>query len=324
MNKFPRFICKQIGRLLLEQRLFKTDSPPFLPFYHVVNNQKLSYILNYPYRNTTQFENELDYYLKYFKPVSLEYLVENPAPNKKVFHLSFDDGLRECADVIVPILLKKGIPATFFVNSGFADNQALFHRYKASLILSELNAKPNPKAELFLKENGLNQRNILQISLAKVEILDKTANILEIDFNEFLKTKTPYLTTIQIKKLKEQGFSIGAHSESHPEFWEISEKEQFSEIKKSVDWVIENFNPSIRTFSFPYTDSGVSRNLIQQLKSEKICDLTFGTAGLKYDVCKSHLQRYPAEQAGNFKQNLKSEWVYFKLRDTIGNATVKH
>ncbi|NQU55307.1 MAG: polysaccharide deacetylase family protein [Bacteroidetes bacterium] len=324
MNKIPRFVSKQIGRLLSEQTLFKTISPIFLPFYHVVSNQKLPYRLNYPYQNSIQFEKELDYYLKHFKAVPLEYLIENPHSNKKVFHISFDDGLRECADVIAPILLKKGIPATFFVNSGFTDNRVLFHRYKASLILSELMTEPNSKAELLLKNNGLNRENILQADITKVDVLDETADILGINFNEFLKNKNPYLTSKQISKLKEQGFTIGAHSENHPEFWQISEEEQLSEIKQSMTWVVEKFNPTIKTFSFPFTDSGVSLNLLQKLKSQNICDLTFGTAGLKYDECETHFQRYPAEQKGDFKLNLKTEWVYYLLRKTIGKATVKH
>ena len=324
MRKFPRFISKQISRLIPENVLFKTNSPVFLPFYHVVSDIKTPYILNYPYRNSSEFEKELDYYLKYFKPVSLDYLLENPLSKENVFHLSFDDGLKQSADLIAPVLLKKGIPATFFVNSGFVDNQALFHRYKASFILSELKANPNTNAELFLKNNGLNQQNILQTDISKVDVLNKTANILNISFREFLETENPYLTTEQIFKLKEQGFSIGAHSENHPEFWGISEEEQLNEIKQSMNWVTEKFNPAIKSFAFPFTDSGVSLNLLRKLKAGNICDLTFGTAGLKYDECEKHFQRYPAEQPGNFKVNLKSEFVYFKLRKSIGKATVIH
>jgi len=324
MNKFPRFISKQIGRLLPGKILFNSKTPPFLPFYHVASNKNLPYILNYPFRNLNQFEKELDYFLKYFEPVSIEYLVENPQPEKKIFHLSFDDGLKECADSIAPLLLKKGIPATFYVNSGFADNKALFHRYKASLILSELKSNLNSDAEILLKKGGLNRQNILQLNISQIEILDKVAEILEINFNDFLIKEKPYLSIEQIKNIQEQGFSIGAHSENHPEFWRISEEEQFSEIRQSINWVVKNFNPPIKIFAFPFTDTGVSLSLLQKLNSENICKLTFGTAGLKYDECKTHLQRYPAEQMGNFKLNLKSEWVYFKLRQIIGKSTVIH
>ncbi len=324
MRKFPRFISKQIARFSPEQLLYKSNTPVFLPFYHTVSDKKLPYILNYPYPNSAQFESELDYYLKYFKPVSLKYILENPTLKEKVFHLSFDDGLRECFDLVAPILLKKGIPATFFVNSGFSDNKDLFHRYKASLILSELNKTQNREAENYLNKNGLNRNSILQSSISEVEILNRTATILQLDFSDFLNDKKPYLTVEQISEIQKMGFSIGAHSENHPEFYKIDEKEQLNEIKQSISWVVKNFNPEIKTFAFPFTDDGVSLNLLQQIKTENICDLTFGTAGLKYDKCTTHFQRYPAEQNGNFKLNLKAEWVYFKLRNAIGKATVTH
>ena len=113
MRKLPRFISKQMGRFVPEKMLFKTATPVFLPFYHTVSDKKLPHILNYPYRNLSQFEAELDYYLKYFKPVELSYLLEKPRQPQNIFHLSFDDGLKECAGVIAPVLLRKGVPATF-------------------------------------------------------------------------------------------------------------------------------------------------------------------------------------------------------------------
>jgi hypothetical protein len=60
------------------------------------------------------------------------------------------------------------------------------------------------------------------------------------------------------------------------------------------------------------------------LKDEKICDVTFGTAGIKFDELDFHFQRYPVEKKGDFILNLKEEFVYFALRKIIGKATVKH
>lgn len=324
MRKFPRFISKQFGRIISEQTLFRNSAPVFMPFYHVVSNEQLPHILNYNFRNTFQFEKELDYYLKYFKPVSLEELIKNPVPNEKVFHLSFDDGLKECAEIISPILLKKGIPATFFVNTGFVDNKLLFHKYKASLILGQLLKDSNKEAEKILVENNLSGNRILKAEISQISALDEVAKILGIDFNEFLKSQKPYLTTEQILILKNQGFTIGAHSYNHPEFWKISEVEQIEQVRKSMEWINKNINPSMKTFAFPFTDFGIPVSVLETIKNENICDITFGTAGLKFDNFESHFQRYPIEMPGDFVQNLKSEWIYFYFRKWIGKATVKH
>ena len=324
MNEFPRFVSKQIGKLISVQSLLKLNTPVFQPFYHVVSNEKLPHILNYKYRNTEQFEKELDFYLKYFKPVSLAELVSYKKWDERIFHLSFDDGLKECAEIITPILLKKGVPATFFVNPGFVDNQQLFHKYKASLILNRLYETSNQKVEHYLKEQNLQGKEILKASILQVNILDEAAAVLGINFKDFLEKQKPYLTTEQIFELKRQGFSIGAHSFNHPEFWKITEEEQLVEVKKSMDWLVEKVNPEIRAFSFPFTDSGVSLKVLKSLKSDNICDVTFGTAGIKYDQFGNHFQRYPVEQPGDFRQNLKAELVYLALRKLIGKATVKH
>jgi peptidoglycan/xylan/chitin deacetylase (PgdA/CDA1 family) len=324
MKEFPRNFSYQLGRWISIQSLLKLTTPVFQPFYHVVSNEKLPHILNYNYRNTVQFENELDFYLQHFRPVSLNELLSNKNTGEKIFHLSFDDGLKECTEIVAPILLKKGIPATFFVNPGFIDNQQLFHKYKASLILKKLKESSEMDAEQILKEQNLQGEQILKATIFQEKILDKVALLLGINFDDFLAKQKPYLTTEQLLKLKEQGFSIGAHSFSHPEFWKISEEEQLDEVKRSMNWLVEKINPEIKAFSFPFTDSGVSLKVLKTLKKENICDVTFGTAGIKYDELDHHQQRYPVEKEGDFLLNLKAELVYFVLRKQIGKATVKH
>lgn len=324
MNKFPRLVSKQFGKLVSFNSLLKINTPVFQPFYHVVSNEKLPHILNYNYRTVKQFEKELDFYLQHFKPVSLNELISNEFTDEKVFHLSFDDGLKESAEIIAPILLKKGIPATFFVNPGFVDNKRLFHKYKASLILNHLKVSSNFQVEKILNTQDLNGEKILKISILQEKVIDEVAVFLEINFSEFLAKQKPYLTTLQILNLQSQGFSIGAHSINHPEFWKISEQEQIKEIRESMNWLTETVKPPIKAFSFPFTDSGVSLKILNSLKTEKICDITFGTAGIKWDELQHHFQRYPVEQPGDFLQNLKAELVYFALRKQIGKATVKH
>jgi peptidoglycan/xylan/chitin deacetylase (PgdA/CDA1 family) len=323
MKNIPRFFSGLIGQLCSSQKLFSLTIPPFMPFYHVVSNEKPEHILNYPYRNTKDFETELDFILKYFEPVDLEYLLNHLQTKKKIFHLSFDDGLKECHEVIAPILKKKGIPATFFVNTGFIDNKALYYKYKASILTNALKHDKNKLNQLLLQFN-IQQESLLKVDFSKETALDKIAEQLGINFSAFLETRTPYLTTNQLVDIKDQGFSIGAHSVNHPEFWLISEEEQYLQIKESMDWIQKNIQPKIKAFAFPYTDWGASAKVLKRIKTENICDITFGTAGVKYDEFDFHFQRYPMEKNGNFVSQLKSEFVYFQLRKWMGKEKVKH
>lgn len=324
MRKLPRNFSKLISPFFSEKWLFEREAPCFLPFYHVVSDEKLKYILNYPYRNVAQFEKELDFYLRYFRPVSLEELKNRKCSGENFFHLSFDDGLRECYGIIAPILLKKGIPATFFVNTAFIDNKELFHKYKASLILNRLKETPHKKALEFLRNFGLTTENMLKVEISQVKILDETAAMLDINFSDFLSRQQPYLTSRQIKSLINDGFTIGAHSHNHPEFWKIVEEAQIDEVKKSIGWLKKKVNPRVKAFSFPFTDDGVPASVLKTIKNEQICDITFGTAGVKNDMFDFHYQRYPVEHPGDFVRNLKGEFIYYKLRKWVGKATVKH
>lgn len=324
MRTWPRSVSKMLSPFFTEKWLFKRKTPLFLPFYHVVSDDYLPHVLNYPYRNVAQFERELDFFLNHFKPVSLKELKEGNFHDKKVFHLSFDDGLRECYEIIAPILLKKGIPATFFINTGFVDNKALFHKYKASLILNGLKEKSNVKAAEFLKGKGLFVENILQADISQNEVLNEAAALMGIDFDNFLTRQKPYLTSGQISEMVQKGFTIGAHSHSHPEFWKISETAQIEEVKVSMAFLEKLAKPAVKSFSFPFTDNGIPASVLKAIKNEKICDITFGTAGLKNDVFDFHFQRYPVELPGDFIRNLKGEFNYFELRKWVGKATVKH
>jgi hypothetical protein len=93
---------------------FKIKNSCFSAFLPCGKQRKTAAHFNYNYRNTVQFEKELDFYLKYFKPVSLDELISKKDSGKKIFHLSFDDGLKECAEIIAPILLKKGNSCNVF------------------------------------------------------------------------------------------------------------------------------------------------------------------------------------------------------------------
>src|SRR5690606_10275111 len=217
MNKIPRSVCKHIAPFLSEEWVMNRPIPCFLPFYHVVSNDELPYILNYNYFDVAQFEKQLDHYLKHFTPANLDDVLSGACTGRRMFHLSFDDGLRQCAEVIAPILLRKGIPATFFINTAFVDNRKLFYRYKASLIHSTMQVKSNPKAERFLESASLGGRQILSVTASQENVLDEAAGMLEISFDEFLTQNEPYVTLVQLKKLASDGFTIGAHSHSHPE-----------------------------------------------------------------------------------------------------------
>ncbi len=286
------------------------EVPILLPYYHLVSDKDHPFHYNYNYPSTKRFRQDLDFLLDHFDPISLEEL-HSGLNLRNTFHLTFDDGLRECYEIIAPILKEKGIPATFFVNPAFVDNHDLFHRYKAA-VLNRFFAKKGVKTEL-------------KKTYADLLSLDQTAEDIGLKWEEYLEEEKPYMSMDQLKKLAKDGFTIGAHSWDHPEFWLLDEERQMDEIRESMEWLIANFNPTIKAFAFPFTDFGVSDAVFEAINRERLCDITFGTAGIKCEKIPDHFQRIQMEQNGalSAKHILREEYLAFKIKKLLGKHYTK-
>ncbi|WP_159517545.1 polysaccharide deacetylase family protein [Sunxiuqinia indica] len=281
------------------------EVPILLPYYHLVSDKDHPFHYNYNFPSTKRFRQDLDFLLDHFDPISLEEL-HTGLNLRNTFHLTFDDGLRECYEIIAPILKEKGIPATFFVNPAFVDNHDLFHRYKAA-VLNRFFAKKGVKTEL-------------KKTYADLLSLDQTAEDIGLKWEEYLDEEKPYMSMEQLKQMAEDGFTIGAHSWDHPEFWLLDDDHQLEEISDSMEWLVANFNPTIKAFAFPFTDFGVSDSVFDTIHRKRICDITFGTAGIKSEKIPNHFQRLPMERNGvlSAKDILREEYLAFKIKKLLG------
>lgn len=306
MNEFKQQLLFELASVV-PLRLLTSGShlPVLLPFYHLVSDDQKPWRRNYDYPGVKKFEEELDFLLAHFKPVALDELLSGRNLSG-CFHLSFDDGLRECAEAVVPVLKRKGVPATFFINPSFVDNRDLFHRYKASEIVALLQ-----------------QRNInlnLQQTYADLESLDGLAAEIGIDWDEWLEKHRPYLSLDQIRQLQADGFSIGSHSMDHPEFDLLDEETQLDEIRESMTWLTRKLNPPVKAFAFPFTDAGVSDTVFKTCRDEHVFDLSFGTAGLKKERQPRHFQRLPMERRmeRSTNQRIKEAYLAYRIKWIMG------
>lgn len=310
-----------------------------LPFYHAVSDEPLPHIKNlYSVRSIDQFKNDLDQISSKYRPVDLFELrdiIKNNRKEERVFHLSFDDGLSQCHDIIAPILKQKGVPATFFLNSAFIDNNDLFYRFKASLLSEALYSPVIQKSALrhlssLLQTPDLNPRflkdSLLSINHNEKDLLDKAAGILNVDFKTFLNKTKPYLSIEQASNLKKQGFTLGAHSIDHPYFYLIDEQEQLRQLKESLNYISGMLQLDYKVFSFPFTDYKVKASFFKKVftPGKPLADMTFGSAGFKKEDYPYHLQRLPMEKRGNSASDIigMETWMY-NAKKLIGKHRIK-
>ena len=305
----------------------KTNLPLLLPTYHTVSNRPLAHIEHlYPIKNTQQFEQDIDFLLKNFTPITIEDIHRHITGESTIiqpsFHLSFDDGMRDCIETIIPILKRKGISASFYINNDFVDNQHLFYRHQISLLIKKVkNNKYESKVESILKNENISkaslEESLLSLKFHHQSIIQQLSNLLEVSFSRFLKEERPYMTLAEIQQLHQDGFHIGAHSVSHPNYQGISQEEQIKETSNSINFIKKHFPSKVTTFAFPYSSIGISKSFFDFLN--KNVDISFGTSGLKLDSINNHLHRFPMEGANFSPQKMiKGEYNAFLLKKLVG------
>jgi peptidoglycan/xylan/chitin deacetylase (PgdA/CDA1 family) len=283
---------------------------PVVVYYHLVSDHEVPHVANlYRFRNVSQFTRDIDVLLRFFRPLALEdfllCLEAKQAMASNSLLLTFDDGLKECYDVISPILKRKGVPATFFLCSAFVDNRDLAYDFKKSLLAGLIKTQRTGTAwEGRVRELlggvgifGINlATELLSVTYAQREVLDGIADVLGCDFSLYLKTARPYLTSAEVVELLKTGHCIGAHSIDHPRYGDIPLGEQLRQTRESIRFVKERFGVRYGTFAFPSSDANVPREFFCEILGKGVADVCFGNHGLMADPIPRNVQRLSMEK----------------------------
>jgi peptidoglycan/xylan/chitin deacetylase (PgdA/CDA1 family) len=296
-----RNIIPFVAGMIHPEWLFRSAKRVIIhPFYHTVSDEYLPHIHPlYSPKKIKEFEKDIDFLSRYFEAIPIDTVrvfTKNPENRtKNAFHLSFDDGLRGVYENVLPLLYRKGIPATIFINSDFTDNRHLFFRHKTGLLIDKLK-KGNISKITQKKIKNRVPAGLRSIRYFEQDLLNEIALLLEVDFQEYLKTNKPYLTTEELKEMQAKGFTIGAHSINHLPFQDLDETEQIRQTIESCSYVKETFRESASYFSFPFSDEGIPDSFFKAVAGK--VDLSFGITGINSRNSGKHLGRIDMEKNG--------------------------
>ncbi len=292
--------------------------------YHIVSDVKLPHVTHYPVLGTAAFEADLLYQKRTFSFVAYDQLAQRrrtgDAIRDNAVILTFDDGFAECATVVAPILRHHGAACVFFVITDLIDNAAVFRESEASLCITAIGKRPVEEVEGIVRELGLGVRLrppptsatsdavrlpleiaglngqthrqlrpllhwLLTIGAADAAPLRQLSRRLDIDPGEYVRTVRPYLTAQQIRQLRSDGFTIGAHSCSHRWLQDLPQAEAEQEIVESCRIVRDLTGQDEVPFAFPYFGGGLDRAWLAQLRQQNdFIGLFFDTDGLREDA----------------------------------------
>ncbi|MBK6912266.1 MAG: polysaccharide deacetylase family protein [Ignavibacteriales bacterium] len=158
--------------------------------------------------------------------------------------ITFDDGDKTLYD-IVPILTSYNLPATFFLNTAYLNNES----YGYQIIKYLLHAEDGMVVPEFLLKNVNNIRNTLN----RIEY----KHFREI-FRNFLKEFQPnldlYINESFIEKLDQSLFHIGLHGHTHERYSMMNEEWQKLDLIKNIE-ILSSYNNYRPFFAIPYGKS---------------------------------------------------------------------
>ncbi len=286
-----RDTIKAIGALLpLRFAIQKVNPRVVAVFYHTICNAPKPHVKHlYPTVTPAEFGSHLDFLIKYFEPISLKEFIENKQElqsGKPKLLISFDDGFREVKTIAAPILRDKQIPATIFVNPSFVGNNNMFYRCKASLIVDKViqlgkTINTPQAAQLAFPQEKISTKKfcnwVMQLEFKQQDLLTELANNFDIDIRQYLTEQHPYLNLGELLELAKQGFTIGAHSLTHPNFASIPLTEQIRQVEDSLSWVNSNIPNQPKAFAFPYSNDGIEASFYKYFMTDhpERCDIFF-------------------------------------------------
>jgi peptidoglycan/xylan/chitin deacetylase (PgdA/CDA1 family) len=329
-NILPALLPLKASRAITGQRLV-------MLIYHTVNDTAPDHIIHlYQPRTLKIFTEDMEFLLKHYEPIDLFRLKEivnnREKPRRNLFFVSFDDGLSEFYFPAAPLLEKMGIPATCFLNTAFVDNRDMFYRYKVSVLIEAIQ-KHKERKEFWQEFHALKEKHdipqgyyrnvLLGLNYCHLPFIEEAAQLVRLDFTDYLKSRQPYMTDEQIRELVRKGFTFGGHGVNHADFNLLTEEEKISQAFQSTKEVAERFGLPYRVFSFPFTDFGIEKSFFNAIYANDQIELSFGTAGLKKDSEYRNLQRIPIEESGlSAERRLKADYFYYLLKGLIGQNVI--
>jgi peptidoglycan/xylan/chitin deacetylase (PgdA/CDA1 family) len=221
------------------------------------------------------FKSALSFLTKHYTPVRLQDILADSdgyrLPHRPVL-VTFDDAYASVARWAAPLCHQFGVPAVFFVNAAFLDNQRLAPDNLICYVRNVMGMeKINAAARAVSGCEALELHSLAEvfgaflpaISLAKREVfLDALRQFSGINESCMAKEAKLYMTGKQLCDLTSFDFEIGNHTYTHTHGRSLTKQDFVSEVDRNKRELEALSGTKVRSFSQPY---GSSKDLTSEL-----------------------------------------------------------
>lgn len=256
------------------------------------------------YLHIDDFRLQLDYFQEHDRVLSKEDFLcclkdRRPTPDGII--LTFDDGLRDHFDYVLPELKQRGLWGIFYISTATYTQRRLLDVHRIHVLLGARGGQalvkdldkmiePHMMSEEAIDEFGdltyqyqnndeaTNQfKRILNYFISyewRTYLLDRLMALYFPD--EASLADDFYMTSSQLKSMHDQGMIIGSHSVSHRVLSKLSLDEQQQEVYASFAFLEDTVGPlANRTFCYPYGGFHTFTTETEQLLDAANCEFSF-------------------------------------------------
>jgi peptidoglycan/xylan/chitin deacetylase (PgdA/CDA1 family) len=209
----------------------------------------------------SEFDGQMRALSRFFTPLPLSEGVERLRSGKLPAHaacVTFDDGYRDNVDVALPILRRHGVPATFFIATGYLNggrmwNDTVVESIRASA-LPELDLKSFGIGVVRLSTPELRRKAIggILAALKHLRSEERAAKVAEIE--ALSGNPLPddlMMRDDDVRSLRASGMEIGAHTETHPILTRLSSADARREINEGREYLTAILSEPVSLFAYP-------------------------------------------------------------------------
>jgi peptidoglycan/xylan/chitin deacetylase (PgdA/CDA1 family) len=209
-----------------------------------------------------EFEQTIDYVQKQFEILPLNEAVERLRSERlprRAACITFDDGYPDWETGVVPLLLSRNLPATFFITAG---------QFQGAPMWNEriLHGVGNCSETIHTLRTSFLQEPLPFCSVddrrRAVTIIEKILKFQSVSLREEMLTEleailgvemsaTPSMSAQQLRQMHNKGFEIGAHTVGHPILTCCSDSEAREEIGSAREILAGITGSAVNAFAYP-------------------------------------------------------------------------
>ena len=178
--------------------------------------------------------------------------------------ITFDDGYADNHDTALPLLARHGLPACFFIATGFLNGgrmwndtviESLRRCPHAAIDLSGLGLPGQTGDDHWALTDIASRRRVIESVIGRIKYVDQVvrqslADAVAVRSGAQLPDDL-MMTSAQVRKLCRAGMQIGAHTHSHPILAKLPAQDALQEIRRSKENLEQLLDRRVDLFAYP-------------------------------------------------------------------------